>query len=79
MDLTGKKETPAKAEAFLKEHHAEALGTAVDTESVFMRSFTAAVMPTTVLLDPKGRVIARAEGPAEWASPASVAYFKSLK
>ena len=79
MDLTGKKETPERAQAFLKDHHADSLGTAVDTETMFMRTFTAAVMPTTVLLDPKGKVIARAEGPAEWASPASVAYFKSLK
>jgi thiol-disulfide isomerase/thioredoxin len=79
VDLTGRKETPAKAAAFLKEHGAASLGANVDTESVFMRSFTAAVMPTTVLLDPQGRVIARAEGPAEWASPQSVAYFKSLK
>jgi thiol-disulfide isomerase/thioredoxin len=79
VDLTGRKETPAKAQAFLKEHNAASLGTAVDTKSEFMRAFTAAVMPTTVLIDPQGRVVARAEGPAEWASPASVAYFRSLK
>jgi thiol-disulfide isomerase/thioredoxin len=79
VDLTGRKETPARADAFLKEHNAAGLGAAVDTESMFMRSFTAAVMPTTVLIDPKGRVVARAEGPAEWAAPASIAYFKSLK
>ena len=78
VDLTGRKETPAKAQAFLKEHNAASLGTAVDTKSEFMRSFAAAVMPTTVLIDPKGKVVARAEGPAEWASPASIAYFKSL-
>jgi thiol-disulfide isomerase/thioredoxin len=79
VDLTGKKETPAMADAFLKSHNAAALGTAVDTGTVFMRNFATAVMPTTVLIDPKGKVIARAEGPAEWASPASVAYFQSLK
>lgn len=78
LDLTGKAETPAKAAAFLKKHNASALGSFVDTERVFMRTFTAAVMPTTVLIDPNGRVIARAEGPAEWASPAFVNYFKSL-
>jgi hypothetical protein len=44
-----------------------------------MKSFRAVVMPTTILLDPNGRVIARAEGPAEWADPAFVNYFKSLK
>jgi thiol-disulfide isomerase/thioredoxin len=79
VDLTGRKETPAMAEAFLKSHNAAALGTAVDTQTVFMRGFTVAVMPTTVLIDPQGKVIARAEGPAEWASPAAVAYFRSLK
>lgn len=79
VDLTGKKETPAKADAFLKSHNAASLGAYVDTETVFMRSFTAAVMPTTVLIDPQGKVIARAEGPAEWASPSAIAYFQSLK
>ena len=78
VDLT-RKETPAKSEAFLKEHNAAALGANVDTQSMFMRSFVVPVMPTTVLIDPQGRVVARAEGPAEWAAPASVAYFKSLK
>ena len=79
VDLTGRKETPAMAEAFLKEHRAAALGAHVDTLTMFMRGFTVAVMPTTVLIDPKGKVIARAEGPAEWASAASIAYLKSLK
>jgi thiol-disulfide isomerase/thioredoxin len=78
VDLTGRKETPAKADAFLKSHKAASLGANVDTESMFMRKFVAAVMPTTVLIDPEGRVIARAEGPAEWASPESVNFFKSL-
>jgi thiol-disulfide isomerase/thioredoxin len=79
VDLTGARETPAMAAAFLKGHNAASLGAHVDTGRMFMRSFVVPVMPTTVLIDPKGRVIARAEGPAEWASPASVAYFKSLK
>lgn len=78
VDLT-KKETPAKAEAFLKGHNAAALDANVDAGQMFMRSFVVPVMPTTVLIDPKGKVIARAEGPAEWASPASIAYFRSLK
>ena len=36
-----------------------------------MRAFGAAVLPTTVLIDPKGNVIARAEGPAECATRAA--------
>ena len=79
VDLTGRSETPAKAAAFLQEHKAASLGSYVDTDRVFMKSFMAVVMPTTVLLDPQGRVIARAEGPAEWAAPVFVNYFKSLK
>jgi thiol-disulfide isomerase/thioredoxin len=79
VDLTGRKETPARAEAYLRDHHVAALGANVDTQSVFMRSFIVAVMPTTVLIDPAGRVVARAEGPAEWAAPQSVAYFQSLR
>jgi thiol-disulfide isomerase/thioredoxin len=79
VDLTGKAETPAKAAAFMKERNAASLGSYVDTERSFMRTFQAAVMPTTVLLDPNGKVVARAEGPGEWASPAFVSYFQSLR
>jgi thiol-disulfide isomerase/thioredoxin len=79
VDLTGKAQTPAKSLAFLQEHKAASLGAYVDTERMFMRGFLAVVMPTTVLIDLQGKVVARAEGPAEWASPQFVNYFKSLK
>lgn len=79
VDLTGRKETPAMAAAFLREHKASSLGSFVDTDRVFMKRFMAVVMPTTILVDPEGRVIARAEGPAEWSDAAFVNYFKSLK
>jgi len=79
VDLTGRKETPARAAAYLRDHHVAVLGANVDTDTVFMRSFIVAVMPTTLLIDPAGNVVARAEGPAEWASPSSVAYFQSLQ
>jgi hypothetical protein len=35
-------------------------------------------MPLTVLIDPSGKVIARAEGPADWDNPEAVAYFKRI-
>lgn len=79
VDLTGKAQTPEKSLAFLKEHKAQSLGAFVDTERMFMRGFIAAVMPTTILIDPKGNVVARAEGPAEWDSKEFVSYFRSLK
>ena len=77
VDLTGH-ETPGQADAFLKSHHAGALDTLVDTEVTLMRSFGVAALPTTVLIDPTGKVIARAEGPAQWSAPESVDYFKNL-
>jgi thiol-disulfide isomerase/thioredoxin len=66
------------AGAFLKSHNAAALGVLSDKDVMMMRSFVIYAMPTTVLIDPKGREIARAMGPADWASPQMVAYFKSL-
>jgi thiol-disulfide isomerase/thioredoxin len=66
------------AAGFLKSHNVASLGSLRDTDVTLMRSFGAFALPTTVLIDPKGKVIAVANGPAEWASPDSVAYFKSL-
>jgi thiol-disulfide isomerase/thioredoxin len=66
------------AGAFLKSHNAAPLGALRDTDIALMRSFGAFGLPTTVLIDPKGNVVGRAEGPAEWAAPETIAYFKSL-
>ena len=69
---------PDKAAAFLKDHKADSLGVYVDTELALLHAFGAYGLPTTVLIDPSGKEVAKAQGPAEWASPQSVAYFKSL-
>jgi thiol-disulfide isomerase/thioredoxin len=66
------------AAAFLKSHNAATLGSLRDADTALMRSFTVFALPTTVLIDPKGNIIGRTEAPAEWASPESIAYFKSL-
>jgi thiol-disulfide isomerase/thioredoxin len=79
VDLTGHGETPAMAAAFLKSHNAAALGALVDSDVVMMRQFGAYGLPTTVLIDPKGKIMGRAEGPAAWAAPETIAYFKTLK
>ncbi len=65
------------AAGFLKSHNAASLGSLRDTDIALMRNFGAFGLPTTVLIDPKGNVVGRAEGPAEWASPDSIAYCKS--
>jgi thiol-disulfide isomerase/thioredoxin len=73
-----KRDKPADIDAFLKGHDAAALGTLTDADVTLTRAFGATVFPTTVLIDPKGDVVARAEGPAEWATPEAVDYFKAL-
>jgi len=72
------RDKPDAADAFLKSHEAAGLGTLVDNEVMLIRAFGAFGLPTTVLVDPAGKVIARAEGPAAWDAPGSVDYFKRL-
>jgi thiol-disulfide isomerase/thioredoxin len=66
------------AAGFLKGHNAASLGSLRDTDITLMRSFGAFALPTTVLIDPKGKVVAVANGPAEWDSSDAIAYFKNL-
>jgi thiol-disulfide isomerase/thioredoxin len=64
--------------AFLVAHKAGGLGVWLDPQVALMRAFRAYGLPTSVLIDPQGRVIARAVGPAEWGAPSAIAYFKAL-
>jgi len=43
-----------------------------------MRTLHVYGLPVTVLIDPKGREIARAEGPAPWDDRDAIAYFKAM-
>ena len=74
---TGDKDT-VDAAAFLKEHKAGNLVAYRDNEKVMMRSFGAYALPMTVLIDPEGKIIAKAAGPAEWDTPEAVKYFKRI-
>jgi thiol-disulfide isomerase/thioredoxin len=66
------------AQAFLAEHDARALVAYADSRTEFFRAFRAYGLPVTVLIDPAGREIARAVGPAKWDAPEAVAYLKSV-
>jgi len=72
------RDNAAETAAFLKSHGAAKLAVYVDSDSALLRAFEAAGLPLSVLLDPKGREIARAVGPCEWGTPASVAYLRTL-
>ncbi len=68
----------AETAQFLKEHGAANLPVNTDSSVALMQALHAYGLPATVLIDPQGREIARAEGPADWDAPASIAYFKAL-
>ena len=74
---TGDKDT-VDAAAFLKEHNAGNLAPYRDNEKVMMKSFTAFALPMTVLIDPQGKIVAKAAGPADWGSAEAVKYFKRI-
>lgn len=66
------------AVAFLKDHQASGLVVYKDADRVMMKSFVTPTLPVSVLIDPAGKIIARADGPADWDSPEAVAYFKRI-
>jgi thiol-disulfide isomerase/thioredoxin len=70
--------TPPDAAGFLKAHGAASLPPFIDTDLALMRVFGAYGLPLTILIDDKGREVARAVGPADWDAPDAIAYFKTL-
>ena len=72
------RDTPEEADGFLAAHNARALNAYLDSSTSLLRAFGAYGLPLSVLIDAKGREIARAEGPVDWSAPASVRYLKSL-
>jgi thiol-disulfide isomerase/thioredoxin len=68
----------ADTQAFLKAHGAAGLPAFMDSNSALIRAFGAAGLPLSILIDPQGREIARASGPANWDDSSAIAYFKSL-
>jgi thiol-disulfide isomerase/thioredoxin len=68
----------ADTRAFLDAHDARVLGTYVDSDIALIRAFGVYGLPLSVLIDPKGREIGRAVGPAQWDSRDAIAYFGDL-
>jgi thiol-disulfide isomerase/thioredoxin len=66
------------AAGFLKEHDAGNLTAYRDSDKVMMKTFVAYALPMTVLIDPQGKIVAKAAGPADWGTPEAVAYFKRI-
>ncbi len=68
----------AKTADFLKSHGAANLAVYRDPELSILTAFGSQGLPFSVVIDSKGREIARASGPMKWDDPAAVAYFKAL-
>lgn len=65
--------------AFLKDNGIGHLTTYFDAASKSLALFTLPGLPTSVLIDAKGRQVARLIGPAQWDSPEAVALIESLQ
>jgi thiol-disulfide isomerase/thioredoxin len=63
--------------AFLKETGADALGLYVDETAKSLGDLQAFGLPSTLLIDRKGREIGRLLGPAEWNSAEAIALMKA--
>ncbi|HTO40421.1 MAG TPA: TlpA disulfide reductase family protein [Rhizomicrobium sp.] len=63
---------------FLIEHNAAELPAFADPGMKLMAATATYGLPTTLLIDPQGREVARATGPADWDKPEAVAYFEKL-
>jgi len=72
------RDTLPETSAFLASHGANALATYRDSSSSALRAYAAYGLPVSVLIDGKGREIARALGPADWSAPDSVRYLRRL-
>lgn len=63
---------------FLIEHNAAELPAFADPGMKLMAATATYGLPTTLLIDPEGREIARATGPAEWDAAEAISYFDTL-
>ena len=78
LPLDLEKHEAQKVVEFLERTKIEGLPIFIDRDFSAMRGFAANELPLTVLIDSKGRVVARAAGEQKWDHADSVAYFKAI-
>jgi thiol-disulfide isomerase/thioredoxin len=64
-------------QSFYTKHTITALPIAIDQAGTAPASFHIDGLPTTLLIDPQGRVISRFEGDADWSTPDVVDYLRT--
>ncbi len=65
-------------QAWFTAHGITALPVLLDPKGALARSFNARGIPTTVVIDKSGQVVARLEGAADWAAPDAQALIRKL-
>ena len=65
-------------QAFFQEHAITGLPVLLDPRSAAAHAWGARGIPTSVLVDRKGREVARLEGSADWSTPAAVQLVRKL-
>ena len=78
LALSSDREGRAKVEPFYRERGIRHLGLWLDPRGAAQRALGARGLPTTVVIDRKGRERARLEGPAEWDKPEMLAAIRRL-
>ena len=78
LPLSSDRGGAAAVRRFFEEKGIAGLPVLLDAKGDAMRAFGSRGIPTTVLIDAKGRERARLEGAADWADPAAVAAVKEL-
>jgi thiol-disulfide isomerase/thioredoxin len=68
----------AVVQAWYSQHDITGLPILLDPRGAFARAFSARGIPTTVIINTKGEVVARVEGAAEWDAPAAQALIRKL-
>ena len=78
LALSSDREGRAKVEPFYRERGIRHLGLWLDPRGAATRALGARGLPTTIVLDRKGRERARLVGPAEWDKPEMLAAIRRL-
>ncbi len=68
----------ADSAAFLNAHGAGNLAVYRDPDLALLEAFGAQGLPFSVVIDRRGREIARASGPMKWDDSGAIAYFKAM-
>ena len=78
LPLSSDRGGAAAVEAWYAAHDITALPVLLDPKGAMARAFGAGGIPTTVIIDTAGKIVARLQGAADWSAPAAQALIQKL-